>query len=114
VIDGEPKAMPERAVWIGVQPVVRTLFAKTSFDFQHPEETLIVANDKHLVIAGRDRWNPAHMEAKGRLAMKTGVQQNHRDTEDAEEGPELRPAAPNGGRWRRTLPLCVLCVSVVR
>jgi hypothetical protein len=77
VIDGEPKAMPERAIWIGVQPVVKSLFPKTDFDFKQPEETLIVANEKHLVIAGRDRWNPAHMEAKGRLAMKTGVQQEY-------------------------------------
>jgi hypothetical protein len=77
VIDGEPKAMPERAIWIGAQPVVKSLFPKTDFDFKQPEETLIVANEKHLVIAGRDRWNPAHMEAKGRLAMKTGVQQEY-------------------------------------
>jgi hypothetical protein len=77
VIYGEPKAMPERAIWIGVQPVVKSLFPKTDFDFKQPEETLIVANEKHLVIAGRDRWNPAHMEAKGRLAMKTGVQQEY-------------------------------------
>ena len=77
VIDGEPKAMPERAIWIGVQPVVKSLFPKTDFDFEQAEETLIVANEKHLVIAGRDRWNPAHMEAKGRLAMKTGVQQEY-------------------------------------
>jgi hypothetical protein len=77
VIDGEPKAMPERAIWIGVQSAVKSLFPKTDFDFKQPEETLIVANEKHLVIAGRDRWNPAHMEAKGRLAMKTGVQQEY-------------------------------------
>ena len=77
VIDGEPKAMPERAIWIGVQPMVKSLFPKTDFDFKQPEETLIVANEKYLVIAGRDRWNPAHMEAKGRLAMKTGVQQEY-------------------------------------
>ena len=77
VLDGEPSPMPERAIWIGVQPVVKTLFPKTDFDFKHAEETLIVANEKHLVIAGRDRWLPAHMEAKGRLAMKTGIQQEY-------------------------------------
>ena len=77
VMDGEPQPLPERAIWIGVQPVVKTLFPKTDFDFKHAEETLIVANEKHLVIAGRDRWNPAHMEAKGRLAMKTGIQQEY-------------------------------------
>jgi len=64
VFDGEPTPMPQRAIWIGVQPVVKTLFPKTVFDFKRAEKTLIVANEKHLVIAGRDRWDPAHMEAK--------------------------------------------------
>jgi hypothetical protein len=77
VLDGEPNPPPPRAIWIGVQPRVRTLFPATDFDFQHPEETLVVADEKHLVIAGRDRWDSAHMEAKGRLAMKTGVQQEY-------------------------------------
>jgi len=77
VMDGEPQPLPERAIWIGVQPAVKTLFPKTDFDFKHAEETLIVANEKHLVIAGRDLWNPAHLEAKGRLAMKTGIQQEY-------------------------------------
>jgi hypothetical protein len=77
ILDGEPKPMPERAIWIGVQPVVKTLFPKTDFDFKHPEETLIAANEKHLVIAGRDRWDPAHMTAKGRLSTKTGMQQEY-------------------------------------
>ncbi len=57
--------MPSRAIWIGVQPVVRTLFPKTDFDFSQPEETLMVASEKQLVIAGRDRWIPGHREAKG-------------------------------------------------
>lgn len=77
VLEGEPSPLPERAIWIGVQPAVKRLFPKTDFEFKHPEETLIVAGGKHLVIAGRDRWNPAHMEAKGRLAMKTGIQQEY-------------------------------------
>ena len=77
ILEGEPQPLPERAIWIGVQPAVKDLFPKTDFDFKHAEETLIVANEKHLVIAGRDRWDPAHMEAKGRLAMKTGIQQEY-------------------------------------
>ena len=77
VLDGEPKPLPERAIWVGVQPVVKTLLPKIDFEFQHPEETLIAASEKHLVIAGRDRWDPAHMETKGRLAMKTGMQQEY-------------------------------------
>ena len=77
VIDGEPQPVPERAIWIGVQPAVKALFPKIDFEFTHAEETLIVASETHLVIAGRDRWDPAHMEAKGRRAMKTGLQQEY-------------------------------------
>lgn len=77
VLDGEPSPRPERGIWVGVQPAVKSLFPKTDFEFKNPEETLIVANEKHLVIAGRDRWNPLSMEAKGRLAMKTGIQQEY-------------------------------------
>jgi hypothetical protein len=77
VIDGETRPVPERAIWIGVQPGVKALFPGTDFDFEHAEETLILANEAHLVIAGRDRWDPAHMEAKGRLATKTGMQQEY-------------------------------------
>ena len=77
IVDGEPEPLPERAIWVGVQPVVKSLFPDVDFEFAHPEETLIVANGKHLVIAGRDRWDPEHMEAKGRLAMKTNMQQEY-------------------------------------
>jgi hypothetical protein len=77
VLDGAPMPLPERAIWVGVQPAVMTLFPKTDFDFNHAEETLIAAGEKHLVIAGRDRWLPGHMEAKGRLAMKTDIQQEY-------------------------------------
>jgi len=77
VIDGEPTTMPDRAIWIGVQPAVKALFPRTDFDFKHAEETLIAANEKHLVIAGRDRWDPQHMTAKGRLSTKTGMQQEY-------------------------------------
>lgn len=77
LIEGQPQPLPPRAIWVGVQPAVRSLFPNLDFDFQHPEETLIAANESHLVIAGRDRWDPAHTEAKGRLAMKTGMQQEY-------------------------------------
>lgn len=77
VIDGAPSTIPERAIWVGVQEAVKPLFPGIDLDFRHQEETLIAANEKHLLIAGRDRWNPARMEAKGRLAMKTGIQQEY-------------------------------------
>ncbi len=77
VMLGASSPAPDSAIWIGVQPEVKALFPQVSFEFGNPEETLIVADDRHLVLAGRDRWNPAHMEAKGRLAMKTGIQQEY-------------------------------------
>jgi len=77
VIDGEPQPMPERAIWIGVQPVVKTLFPQTDFDFNHPEETLIVANESHVVIAGRDRWDPAKLDVETREGVIKGKQQEY-------------------------------------
>jgi hypothetical protein len=91
VMAGETQPVPERAIWIGVPPAVKALFPKTNFDFKQAEETLIAAGEKHLVIAGRDRWDPAQMEAKGRLAMKTETHPN----------PLRRPAAGSAARAAR-------------
>jgi hypothetical protein len=77
VIEGEPEALPQRAVWVGYQPALKTLFPRLDFDFKHPEEILIAANENHLVIAGRDRWDPQHMDGRGRLAEITGRQQEY-------------------------------------
>ncbi len=77
ILEGEPRPLPAHAVWVGFQPVLASLFPGVDFHFQYPEEILIAANENHLVIAGRDRWDPAHMEAKGRLARKTGMQQEY-------------------------------------
>ncbi len=64
VIEGLPDPVPARAIWVGFQPKVKELFPKTDFDFKNPEEILIAANDKNLVIVGRDRWDPQHMFVK--------------------------------------------------
>jgi hypothetical protein len=77
VMLGVSSPAPDSAIWVGVQPEVKALFPKVAFDFKHPEEIVIVANEKHVVIAGRDRWDPKHMEAKGRLSTKTGMQQEY-------------------------------------
>lgn len=77
LMDGAPSPMPERAIWIGFQPALKTVFPGVDFDFKKAEETLISANGNHLVIAGRDRWDPAHMTIKKRLATATGVQQEY-------------------------------------
>ncbi len=73
VLEGLPDPLPESAIWVGVQPVLTELFPDQDFDFQHPEEILIAANDRHLVIAGRDRWDPEHLVIRG----VEGVQQEY-------------------------------------
>ncbi len=77
VMLGASSPAPDSAIWVGAQPEVKALFPKVDFDFKHPEEIVIAANEKHVVIAGRDRWDPKHMEAKGRLSTKTGMQQEY-------------------------------------
>ncbi|MFN2352605.1 MAG: DUF4838 domain-containing protein, partial [Kiritimatiellia bacterium] len=51
----------EQAIWVGYQPKLKELFPEIDFDFQHPEEILIACDGKHLVIAGRDRWDPDNL-----------------------------------------------------
>ena len=77
VIAGEPREMPDRAIWVGVQPTVRKLFPKTDFNFKHHEEILIKANEKHLVTAGRDRWHPDELVVKGKRETVNGVQREY-------------------------------------
>ncbi len=77
VIDGEPQPLPQRAIWVGFQPALNALFPQTDFAFKHPEEILITANEKHLVIAGRDRWDPQRMEAQVGREKVTGKQQEY-------------------------------------
>ena len=55
VIEGEPAPLPDRAIWVGVQPALKTVMPGVSLEFKEPEETLVAANERHLVIAGRDR-----------------------------------------------------------
>lgn len=69
--------LPDRSIWVGVQPRVERLLPQVDLTFQHPEETLLAANERCLLLAGRDRWDPAHTEAKGRLAPITGRQQEY-------------------------------------
>lgn len=74
---GAPSVVPDSAIWVGVQPEVRALFPKTDFDFKHAEETLIVADGKHVVIAGRDRWDPERMDVVTREGTVKGKQQEY-------------------------------------
>lgn len=78
VIEGQPDPIPASAIWVGHQPVVDGLFPEIDFEFKHPEEILIAANAKHLVIAGRDRWNPDHLTLQDRRGRDiVGIQQEY-------------------------------------
>ena len=77
LIEKTPQEQPDLAIWIGYQPALDVLFPHADFDFQHPEEILIAANDKHLVIAGRDRWDPGHLVVEGIDGKIEGRQQEY-------------------------------------
>jgi len=77
IIDGEPKPVPERAIWVGFQPALKTLFQNLDFDFKHPEEIVIATSYKHVVIAGRDRWDPQRLDVEGRKGKIASKQQEY-------------------------------------
>lgn len=77
LLEGEPSPLPERAIWVGFQPVLKKLFPSANFDFQHPEEVLIAANEHHVVVAGRDRWDPARPDIETKEGLIKGVQQEY-------------------------------------
>lgn len=77
VLEAGAQAAPASAIWIGVQPEMEKLFPGTSFEFQHPEEILIKANEKHLIIAGRDVWDPANPDLTTREGVVKGKQQEY-------------------------------------
>ncbi len=78
VIDGEPDPVPEHAIWVGYQPLLDELFPEQNFEFEYPEEILIAANERHLVIAGRDRWDPENLVVPIRLGRTlNGFQQEY-------------------------------------
>lgn len=76
VIDGEPPTIPAHAIWVGYQPVLNRLFPDVDFAFRHAEEILITANADHLVIAGRDVWDPDHLVVQYRRTVH-GRQQEY-------------------------------------
>ncbi|MCA1808757.1 MAG: DUF4838 domain-containing protein, partial [Lentisphaerae bacterium] len=80
VLEGQPDPIPEHAIWVGYQPVLDKLFPELDFDFQHPGEILVAANENHVVIAGRDIWDPdfktTPTESKGRAGVE-GYQQEY-------------------------------------
>ncbi|MCA1808819.1 MAG: DUF4838 domain-containing protein [Lentisphaerae bacterium] len=78
VIEGQPDPLPVSAIWVGYQPILDKLFPDLDFNFQHAEEILIAANSNHVVIAGRDRWDPEHMTVPDRRGREiVGIQQEY-------------------------------------
>lgn len=77
IVEGARDQFPARAIFVAPQPGLEAIFPGVKFEFEHLEETLIAANANHLFVGGRDRWNPDFTEEKGRLAMKTGIQQEY-------------------------------------
>ncbi len=77
VLEGEPRPLPEKAIWVGYQPVMNELFPDTDFEFQHPEEILITAGEDHLAVLGRDCWDPKHMRVEFRRRTVNGVQREY-------------------------------------
>lgn len=72
-----PEPLPDRAIWIGYQPVLETLLPQVDFTFDHPEEILIAATSEHLAITGRDRYDPAHLQVVIRRTTIEGKQQEY-------------------------------------
>ncbi|MFN2351028.1 MAG: DUF4838 domain-containing protein [Kiritimatiellia bacterium] len=78
LMTGIPDPVPARAVWVGFHPYLTNLFPSLDFDFQHPEEILIAADENNLVIAGRDRWDPDNMVRQlSRGKTLEGVQEEY-------------------------------------
>lgn len=59
-------ALPSAAIWVGIQPGVAAVFPGQDLEFTAPEEILMVARNGHVLLAGRDRWDPDHMEREVR------------------------------------------------
>jgi hypothetical protein len=77
VLDGAPNPAPGRAVWVGIQPEVAALFPGLDLEFRRPEEILLSANENHLLVAGRDRWDPAHLNVETQEGTIVGKQQEY-------------------------------------
>jgi len=70
ILQGTPAEIPAHAIWVGYQPRLKELFPSVDFEFKHPEEILLAANANHLVIAGRDFWDPKRPDKVGGRPVK--------------------------------------------
>ncbi len=74
LVEGVPDPFPEKAIWVGFQPALETVFPGVDFTLAHPEEILLVSNSDHLAILGRDRWDPDQLRVEFRRRTVDGVQ----------------------------------------
>lgn len=94
LIEGMPKPLPASAIWVGMQPQLDKLFPGQSLTFNHPEEILFIANNHHLLIAGRDSFqNDTQSEFGTANAVYTFLQKhlNVRWLWPGELGEDIQP-----------------------
>jgi hypothetical protein len=72
-----PDPVPARAIWVGYQPAMTAAFPGVDFTFHHPEEIVLAANENHLALTGRDRWDPKFSTVEGRRFPVTDAQQEY-------------------------------------
>ncbi len=79
IMEGAPSPIPAKAIWVGYQPAVDKLFPGQNLQFNHPEEVLNIANQNHILLSGRDVWDPANMTIPDRTGRKVvqGFQQEY-------------------------------------
>jgi hypothetical protein len=72
-----PDPLPPQAIWVGYQPAMDALFPEIDFTFNHPEEIILGANENHVAITGRDRWDPKFTTVDTDKLNMTDVQQEY-------------------------------------
>lgn len=77
ILTGSPYPLPEKAIWVGYQPVLDSLFPDMSFEFDSPEELVIAATSDNLVIAGRDIWTEDGLVVQYRKIKMQGAQMEY-------------------------------------
>jgi len=74
ILEATPATAPARAVWIGRQPGMEKLFPGVDLELTQPEEIRLVTTTDHLLIAGRDRFDPKHFTIPGQFEPIEGKQ----------------------------------------
>lgn len=77
VIVGAPWPLPGTAIWVGDQPGLATLFPELDLSLDRPEEIVIAATAQHLLILGRDIYDPDHLVVEGQRYTVEGMQQEY-------------------------------------